>query len=283
MLQALLALALIASTTSCAALNQLGIDLSAYRPKVQFEGIGMRGIDWTRMDLDFKFRIDNPNPLNVKMDSFSWALDLAGTRAADGQNNDGIALKANGSSQFSLPVTLTFARIFQLAGALKGKDNVGYSLAGDFGLNTPVGKVNVPYTKKGELPVLHKPKFALAGIRAGQVNLLGGSATAYIDVNVANDGAASALSFTGFDYAISIAGRSAVSGTVSNLANVGGGAIKRVSIPVSLNLAALGMTAISAFTSKGSLPVKLNAKMQVGTPFGSIPLHIADGRTLTVL
>ena len=282
-LRAAIAIAVVLSMSSCAALQQLGVDLSQYRPRVHFDGLKMRGIDWTKVDLDFKFRIDNPNPLNVKMDAFTWALDLAGTRALDGQNNQGIQLKANDSSHFTLPVSLTFARIFQLAGALKGKDNVPFSLAGDFGFNTPVGMVRVPYQKQGQVPVLHKPKISLAGVRKGNVNLLGGSATVFVDLNVANDGGGSAMNFSGFDYALKIGGKSAVSGVVSNLANVGGGAVRKVSLPVNLNLAALGMTVVSALTNRGSLPVAIDAKMQVSTPFGAVPLKIADGRQLTVL
>lgn len=283
LLKTALIAALILSMSSCAVLKELGIDVNQYRPRVQFSGLKMRGIDWNKVDLDFNFRIDNPNPLNVKMDAFSWALDLAGTRALDGNNNSGIALKANGSSTFTLPVSLTFARIFQLAGALNGKDQVPFRLAGDFGFQTPVGMVRVPYSKQGEVPVLHKPKISLAGVRKGKVNLLGGNATMFIDLNVANSGGGSAMNFSGFNYAVKIAGRSAVSGIVNNLANVGGGAVQKVSLPVNLNLAALGMSVVQALSGGGRLPIALDAQMKVSTPFGTLPLNMADNRQLTVL
>jgi len=282
-LHAVVVALLLGTLTSCAALNQLGIDASRYRPTVHFDGFKMRGIDWTKVDLDFKFRINNPNPLNVKMDGFTWALDLAGARALDGVNNQGIQLKANDASHFTLPVSLAFDRIFKLAGALKGKDKVGFKLAGDFGFNTPIGMLRVPYQEAGDLPVVHKPKIAMAGVRKGKVNLLGGSATMFIDLNISNPEGGSTLNFSAFDYAVQVAGKSAINGMVSNLANVAQGTTQKVSLPINLNLAALGMSVVSALTGGGQLPIALNAKMNVGTPYGPVPMKLAENKSFSIL
>ena len=276
----LLAVTLVLSLSSCSYLRQLGLNGEQYRPRVSFQSVSVRAIDWRKVDLDFNFRIDNPNPLSVRMASFNWSLDVAGKRALQGQNNEGIALKANGASTFRIPVSLTFARVFELAGALQGRDNVPYALAGQVGFSTPMGMLRAPLVKRGTMPVLHKPSFALAGMRMGRLNLLAGRASVFIDIDVANKTGGSALAFNGFDYTFKIGGKGAVSGRLDNLASVAAGAVKRVSLPVNFNLGALGMTLVSALKSKATLPVTVDAKMLVKTPFGDVPLSIAQGRKL---
>ena len=49
-----------------------------------------------------------------------------------------------------------------------------------------------------------------------------------------------------------------------------------MSLPIELDLFKLGKTMITALSSKTPVDVGLDAKVMVGTPFGDIPLDVAQ-------
>ena len=128
---------------SCGAVAQLGDLLAPYTPKLHFDRLAVDKIDFTSISADFIFGVQNPNPVSVKLDQFGYSLGLEGVEFVKGRNTDGIALKSKGDTELSIPVTLAFADIFKLVQNVDGKDDIGFSLAGDFGFNTPAGMATI--------------------------------------------------------------------------------------------------------------------------------------------
>ena len=271
-----------AAVAACSNLGQLGDALEPYTPKLHFKELSLQGIDFQHVDVDFVFQIDNPNPLNVKLATFSYALGLEGVEFLKGVNNDGVALKAKGSSELALPVSVRFEDLFKLVGAVDGKDDIAFSLAGDFGFNTPVGVAKVPYKEEGRFPVIHAPDVSLEGIRMGKLDLLSQTATLNLDVGLANDHGGSALSFDAFDYKVDLGASQVAAGLVDSIAAAAPDKKQVVTIPINLNLRSVGAAIVSAVTKKTALDVKLGATVKVGTPFGQVPLSIDETGNLSI-
>ena len=49
-------------------------ELEPFLPKVKFDTLSVRNISFQEANVDFVFSIENPNPVNVKLASFSYAL-----------------------------------------------------------------------------------------------------------------------------------------------------------------------------------------------------------------
>ncbi|TNF23952.1 MAG: hypothetical protein EP329_26190 [Deltaproteobacteria bacterium] len=278
-----LAVVAVASLASCNRLGGLADALAPYTPKLHFKTLSIQGLTFTSIDVDFVFTIDNPNPLDVKLDTFSYALGLEGVRLLSGVNEQGVALKARGSSELSLPVSLKFADIFAAVSSAAGKDNLGFSLSGDFGFMTPVGLAKVPFEEEGSFPVIHTPDVSLQGIRMGKLDLLHQTASLNLDIGLANKRGGSALAFSGLDYNVALGANPVATGLVNDIPEVGAGASQTVTIPVNLDLRSVGAAIVGAITGKTSLDVKLGATVQVGTPFGKIPLTIDESGNLKIL
>ncbi|MCB9679883.1 MAG: LEA type 2 family protein [Alphaproteobacteria bacterium] len=260
----------------------LGIPgIERFLPKVSFKKFNVREIDFQHVDTDFVLQVDNPNPLRVAMSSFSWALELGGVKFLSGKNPDGIALEASGSSKIKLPVSVVFTDLVESVGAMKGKDEVPFQFSGKMGFNTPLGEVALPYQAGGKFPVLHTPKVAFERVRLDNFDLLRQSATIAIDLGISHE-QASALNFAGFDYGLTLGDHKILEGVIADLATVQPGTTKTVSLPVTVNLVAVGATIFEAITKGGKVQVGLDAKVDVGTPFGVVPLAIDETGRLSV-
>jgi LEA14-like dessication related protein len=261
----------------CAKIGEIpGLDvLKQFLPKVTFDRLAVKDVDFTRISTDFVFNVSNPNPIEVKLASFSYALDLAGHRFLDGDQKDGLQLKARGDSKLVFPLATTFQEIIALAGDLRGKDDVPFAFSGRIGFNTPLGEVKVPFQTDGRFPVLKVPKIRFKALKLGRVNLLDQSATLELQLGVAHQ-QGSKLDFSAFDYALTLGGRQVLDGVITKLASVEPGEEATVSLPLTIRLVQVGATIFEAITKKEKVSVGLDANLDVATPFGVIPLHIDE-------
>lgn len=262
-------------------LKNILAEADPYLPKVQFKTMEVKDIDWERADTDFVFTVSNPNPVAIELSSFSWDLSFEGKDALDGTSTDGLSLPASGSTQVKIPVGLVYTDLYDLVQATKGEDEIDFALSGHFGFDTPAGEVKVPFTERGDFPAPRKPGVKLGEIRVGKVNLLQNSATVELDLKVTNEHA-SALSFSKFNYDLAFGGRDVASGRVADLGSAAGGKTSTLTLPVDVNLVNAGTVVIEALTGKTQLKTSLDASMDVGTPFGAIPLKIDESGRIEV-
>ena len=240
-------------------------ELEPFLPKVKFDKLSVRDISFQEANVDFVFSIENPNPVNVKLASFSYALGFEEVPLLSGDNADGFELKAMGSSPLELPVDLIFADAWNTVQATRGEDDIDFGLDGDFGFNIPeLGKVDIPYDAGGSFPALRTPKISLDALRATRVDLFTQTAALELDLGIDNEHA-STLFFSGLDYDIKLGGSSVATGLIADLAEVDGAANETVVLPINVDLLSAGVTVVNAITGNGKLDVKLDATVDVLT------------------
>jgi len=255
--------------------------LDPYLPKLAFQNLDLRSIDFEGAEVDFVFRVDNPNPIDVKLSSFSWALSLAETRFASGDDQDGLHLPARDAARVTIPVGIVYTELYQSIRATRGQDEVPFRLKGDFGFDTPVGETLVPFDEEGSFPAPRAPKFRFQKLRVDSLDLLGHSATFEVLLGVTNEHGSS-LSFEDFDYDLSLAGKAVADGRVADLGTVDGATESTLALPVEVDLLAVGTAVAGALTNKTALDADLEARMRVGTPFGALPLSIDERGRVSV-
>lgn len=262
--------------------------LEDYLPKVRFQTLTVDSIDFEEAAVDFVFEVDNPNPVNVELSSFTYALGLADTPLFDGDNQDGFRLEASGASELRLPVNLRWEDTWNTVQATRGLDVVDFGLSGQFGFDTntdELGELRVPYNESGNFPALRTPKFRFKTIRAGQVdfsNLLNPKIP--LEINLGIDNAhESTLFFDRFDYGLSINGTRLATGMV-NTFDVEGDNEGELMLPVELSATSAGLTLINLIANRGQqIDVGIDANMDVDTPFGIVPLSINENGLQSIL
>jgi LEA14-like dessication related protein len=259
-------------------------EIAPFLPKVKFDTLTVRDISFQEANVDFVFSVENPNPVSIKLASFSYALGFEEVDLLSGDNEDGFQLTAMGSSPLELPVDLIFQDAWNTVQATRGEDDINFGLDGNFGFNIPeFGKVAVPYDAGGSFPALRTPKISLDALRATRVDLFTQTAELELDLGIDNEHA-STLFFSGLDYDIKLGGSSVATGLIADLAEVDGSTNETIVLPINVNLLTTGTTVFNAITGNGALDIQLAATVDVLTPFANttIPLSIAEDGNLTI-
>lgn len=250
-------------------------EIEPFVPTVSFQQFELQDIDFQHVEADFEFSVDNPNPVEVQLSSFSYALGFAGVELLSGDDEEGFSLEPVGSSALVLPVDMAWEDAWSAVQATRGSDEIDFGLAGHFGFETPLGEARIPYDEDGRFPALRTPGFALENLRVSQLDLVAG--TAQVELDVAVDNAhASTLFFQDVAYDLSLEGRPVGSGTVASLGGVEGATEERLSLPMELDLVQAGSGIWDVLSSGGRLDAGLDATMNVDTPFGLLPLAVDE-------
>lgn len=252
--------------------------LGDYLPTVAFDRLDVQSVDWEGADAEFVFVVDNPNPVEIKLARFDYALSFADVSWLEGDDPDGLVLAASSGSELSLPLSLEFQSLYDVVQATRGLDTVPFGLDGSFGFDTPAGIVDLPYDADGGFPALRTPSFAFSKVRVEDLGLT--SATVAIDLDVDNEHGSN-LVFDNFAYGIEMSGTSVGSGTIANLGTVFGAETGTLSIPIEIDFLDVGTAVYEAITT-GEVNLGLQASTDVETPFGVVPLSIDESGRVDV-
>lgn len=264
-------LPVVALSTGCEA-------LADFLPTVAFDRMDVSAVDWNGADAQFVFKINNPNPVEVKLARFDYALAFADVEWLEGDDPDGLVLGAEGDSEIALPVSIEFQELYDVVQATRGLDTIPFGLEGSFGFNTPAGIIDLPYDADGDFPALRTPRFAFKKVRVPDIDITG--ATIAVDLDVDNEHGSN-LIFSDFDYAIKLAGTNVGTGFIANLGTVDGAETGTLTVPLTIDFLDAGTAVYEAITSD-QVTVGLAAGTDVQTPFGPVPLSIDESGRVDV-
>jgi len=138
--------------------------LPAEPPRVGFETARVEGLGFLGAHLEFRSRVENPNPTPVSVTRVEYRLDLEGARAAEGALDLSLALPPAGPTgpglgAFHFPVELRYAAVPGMARVLALEREAQYALSGTVTFLTAGGPVRVSMAAAGRLPVPRAPGF----------------------------------------------------------------------------------------------------------------------------
>jgi LEA14-like dessication related protein len=269
--------------------------LSQLISTIAFDGFQVNHVSFEEVDTEFLFAIDNPNPIGIDIEDFSYSLAFADIDWMDGDDPNGLLLGASGLSQVSLPTHIVFSDLYDMVQATRGMDHIPFGLNGDFGLRldsstfvteesesseSDAEVVHLPYDADGDFPALRRPKINLQKLKVRNISFSEINLDLIMDVD--NDHASN-LIFERFSYDLTLGGESVVTGLIQDLSEtIHGEEVddternKRLSVPITIdNIATIG--SIWEFFQNGrNLNVDFAAVTDVDTPFGLMELQIDE-------
>lgn len=246
-------------------------ELEPYEPKVTFDSLNVHEVDWEQVQVDFVFEVENPNPISVSLASFDYALEFSDVEWLTGDDPDGLTLQASDSSELALPVQFGFEELYEMVQAVRGEDTIPFGLSGNFGFDTPIGLIELPYSEEGTFPALRTPVIQASKLRVSSLSWTG--AELELDLSVDNDHESN-LTFLEFDYSLALAGVDVGSGSVDSLGEVEGASTDTLTLPLEIGFGSAAMALYEALTGS-SVDLDLDATTLVDTPFGQVPLDLA--------
>jgi LEA14-like dessication related protein len=266
---------------SCQTLQQLA---SIQQPTLEAGKVNLRHLSFEAADLALTVNITNPNPIGVTLNGFDYDLKIEGASLFKGNQASNQTIAAGGKSRLEIPVTLIFKDAYNAVQTLKNRDSAGYQISCGLMFDLPVvGKVRVPASQSGHLPLVRLPRLKIQSLKVRKMSLT--RADLELTLGVSNPNAFS-FAMKKLDYDFAVNGLSWAKGEAAESASVSAGSDRAIRIPVSLSLLDMGQTVVQMLSGTKALDCTLTGTLNLGTSipaFGDavIPLDLANRIGLT--
>ena len=222
-------------------------------PQVSVSKFAIAGIQETKMGFDLELLVKNQNPIGLSLAGLEYQLDLAEKQLATGRNDNGLNIAANGDSPVSIPIWVSYQDVLSIYEAVKGQDQAPYKISGKAEISTPIGKIPVPFSLAGNLPVVRPPKISEVSLKVNKLNLSG--AQMNLNLKMFNPNSFK-LDIVSGDYALFMQGSNFGNGSIAP-SSIPAKTTGSITIPISLSFAGVAGAAYTLLT-KGSADYQLD-------------------------
>lgn len=170
--------------SSCTYLQQMLAQIKL--PTVAVVGVTPQLKNLLTTALHFDLRIDNPNPMGLKVQGITYRLVVEEREVAAGRSTTAVQLKPRGASSTGLDVDVRLDQIMTTLFDLLGRDDLRYRIDLVVPIQTGLGTIDVPLRHQGELPVPKRPPLRLQAVRPTAISLQGLEITFDVEVDNPN-------------------------------------------------------------------------------------------------
>jgi LEA14-like dessication related protein len=215
----------------------------------------------------FDVEVSNPYGVPLPLADLSYALNSSGNKLMAGSINPSGSIPARGKQVIQLPVTIAFAPVMQTMKGVKAGAVLPYSADFKLGVDAPaVGRLDVPFSKSGELPIPAVPEVELSLFEITRLGLDKTTGIAKVRVRNTNQFPVD-LKRVGMSFALG--GAEVGSSRVSDVAGLPPG--ESVTIPVQLLFSprTVGASLFNLLRGK-QIAYKLSGTIEANTRFGQV-------------
>lgn len=234
---ALLALLPIVFAAGCQSVGDL-IN-AAPQPSARVVGADLRNLKVDSADLLFHVEVTNPYTTDLPVASLAYVLDSRGTTLLEGAIQPTGAIPARGSSVLQLPARITFSSLLATLSGVQPGAVVPWRADFIVTIDAPVlGRVKLPLSRSGELPVPAIPGVEVVGFDVGSLSLDQAEAVATLKVTNTNR---FALDLGKMAFTLDLANAPVARTSVSSAARLSPGESATVKVPISFSPRAFGL------------------------------------------
>jgi LEA14-like dessication related protein len=164
-------LAAVLVLSGCALLGSMAQE-STREPALSIDSVEITGINFTGLDLLCRVKVENPNGFDIPFPEVGWEFFVNANSFVKGIIENGEPIKSRGSTIVNVPVTVTYAGLYETFQTLKNSDDADYRIAAGLKFQLPVlGERVLHLEHSGKLPMLKTPSLAFKGISIKGISL----------------------------------------------------------------------------------------------------------------
>jgi len=141
-------------------------------PLLRIESCLPQNVDANGVTIALLGRIDNPNPIDLDLARFRYAVEVEGQRVAAGQVAHHAAIPAGGSLPVAIPARLPWGNVPGFLTMFLVRESLAVRVAGAADVRVPGGAIELPYAATGSVVLPRLPVVTLEGARVRESNLL---------------------------------------------------------------------------------------------------------------
>ncbi len=258
---------------SCAGLKSI-----FKKPTVKYESMSIAGISLKETDLEFNFKIINPNSIGISFTNYDYHFEVNNNPLLQGTQQLNTKIPANGGNTFKVPAKVNYSDLFKAAKSLAGRSESPYRLRGTASVKTPIGPIEIPFSHSGKFPLFKKPDIKLTSLKMSNLSLIG--ATLLFDIQVNNPNILE-LNIVKFNHNFAISGNEIVKSQTSEPMKIQKKGQSQLSIPVNIRFADLG-SAVQDVLKGRTVNYRLNGNMDLKLPGGPLVIPYDQAGTIDI-
>lgn len=245
------------------------------RPEVTFDHVQIDKVSLFESTLIFTFRVHNPNPMGVNIESITYELGIENSHLAEGTLSQGFKLPASETQNVAIPVKFDHQKIFQLIPGLLNREAVAYTLSGKF----RIMGFNLPFKTGGNLAMPKIPRVTVESVEVTDITPSGAGLEFVLDMENPNSFPVNPDSI---QYAISLGGVQFVSGEAQSVPGAAAKSDIRLRVPATIDFEGMSRSALNLLGSQtadyeisGNMKFNVPGKGPAAIPFtqaGEVPL-----------
>ncbi len=248
----------------------------APKPTAQVIGTSIRGLTLENVVLLFDVEVENPYAVSLPLIDIGYSLTSGGNKVLEGTLKPSGSIPARGKQVLQIPATVPFASLFAALKTLKPGAVVPYIADFNFGVDTPLlGRLNVPLSKSGELPVPAVPQVALTSLDIGKLGLDQISASAKLQIKNTNQ---FPLDLRKLGVSFALGGIEVGSSNLASPVKLSAGQSATIDVPLAFSPRTVGVGLMNLLRGN-QIAYKVAGSMEADSRFGAISLpfsHIGN-------
>ena len=261
------ALIFVALLSGCQSLQ----DIAGMAPKPTAEVVGssIRGLSLQNALLLFDVEVANPYGAALPLADLSYTLGSNGRKILEGSIQPTGSIPARGKQIIQLPVTVGFAPVMAALNGVKPGNVLPYTADFRISVDAPLlGRIEVPFSKSGELPIPAVPEVEMSSFEIGRLGLDQTSGTVKLRVRNTNQ---FPLDLKGLGMSFALGGQEVGSSRLSDAASLQPGESATLSVPLSFSPRTAGASLFNLLRGR-QIAYQVSGSIEANTRFGPISI-----------
>jgi LEA14-like dessication related protein len=244
------------------------------KPTAHVIGASIRGLSMENVVLLFDVEVENPYATSLPL--IDSARLRGGRQFLEGSVRPTGSIPARGKQVIQLPATVPFSSLLATLKGVKPGAIVPYTADFKLGVDAPVlGRLDVPLSKSGELPIPAMPQVELTSLAIGKLNPDQITASAKMQVKNTNQ---FPLDLTKFGVSIALGGLDVGSSKLANAVKLPAGQTTTLEVPLTFSPRAVGIGLVNLLRGD-QIAYKVSGSIDANSRFGPLSLpfsHIGN-------
>ena len=252
---------------------------SAPKPSAQVIDSRISGLSLDSIELMFDVEVANPYTTNLPLTDLTYSLASGGSTFMDGKVTPTGSIPARGKKMIQIPATVPFRSLLTALKSVKPGAVVPYAAQFKIGVNVPVvGRMEIPLSKNGELPVPAVPQVELTSLVMNKFSFDQITASAKLKVKNTNQ---FALDITKMGINLALAGKEVGGSKLANMINLPAGESQSMDVSLSFSPSVVGMSLMNMLRGN-QIDYQMSGLMEADTRFGPMALPFKHGGNAAV-
>lgn len=256
---------LAAAVSGCESL-QKAID-AAPQPNARVIGAELRNLKLNSVDMIFSVEVSNPYTTELPVAKLAYVLESRGTNLLEGAIEPTGGIPARGRSVIQLPARITFETLLATLKDAKPGSVVPWRAEFIVAVDAPlIGRMNLPITRRGDLPVPTMPNVEVAAFDLGSLSLDKADAVATLKFTNTNR---FAIDLKRLGLTLDLGDSPVARTSVSNTGRIAAGDSATIKVPISFSPRAFGIPLFNLLKGDAA-NYKLAGSIQADTAYAPL-------------